>query len=67
MVLVWDTVDFGCLGDFTTSIDNGSREKTLTAVSLTVGDKKRMLREFCAPCDDRCDECGVEGFFLFVA
>lgn len=67
MVFVWDTVNFGCLGKFTTSINKSSREKTLPAVSLAVGKKKRMFRELCAPCDHRRDKRGMDGFFLFTA
>ena len=63
MILVWDTVDLCCLGNFTTSIHKGSRKKTLTAVSLAVGDEKRVLGELCAPCDDGRDEGGVESIF----
>ena len=59
-------MNFHCLGGFTTSINQSSRKKTLTAVSLTVGNKKRMFRELCAPGDHRRDERGVEGFFLFI-
>lgn len=67
MILVWDTVNFGCLGNVSTSINKSSGEKTLTAVSLAVGNKKRVLGEFCAPCDDRRDKRGMEGFFLLAA
>lgn len=67
VILVWDTVNFGCLGNFATSINKRSRKKTLPSVPLAVGNKKRMFREFCAPCDHRRDKRGVEGFFLLTA
>lgn len=67
VILVWDSVNFSCLGNLTTSINQSSRKKALTAVSLAVGNEKRMFREFCAPCDHRGDKRGVEGFFLSTA
>lgn len=67
MILVWDTVDFGCLGNIATSINKSSRKKALTAVSLAVGNEKRMFRELCAPSDHRRDERRVERLVLFVA
>lgn len=67
VILVWDAVNFSCLGNFSTSINKCSRKKTLTAVSLAVGNKKRMFGELCAPSNHRRDKRGVEGFFMFTA